>query len=96
MTAAWPIAPDKELDHAALLRHRSRVEVATHVPHQQRYVEMLQRKLGLYPALSPFRTPPPRAERVQAHLAPTGAERVQRYELPGLGALNFVLDRDDV
>jgi hypothetical protein len=31
------------------------------------------------------------AERVQTHLAPTGAERVERYELPGLGALNFVL-----
>ncbi len=31
------------------------------------------------------------AERVRAHLAPTGAERVDRHELPGLGALNFVL-----
>ena len=29
------------------------------------------------------------AERVQAHLAPTGAERVDRYELPGLGALEL-------
>jgi hypothetical protein len=32
------------------------------------------------------------AERVQAHLAPTDPERVQRYELSGFGALNFVLD----
>ena len=31
------------------------------------------------------------ADRVKAHLAPTGAQRVDRYELPGLGALNFVL-----
>ncbi len=31
------------------------------------------------------------AERVQAHFAAIAGGAVQRYELPGLGALNFVL-----
>lgn len=31
------------------------------------------------------------AERVRAHFAPIAGGTVQRYELPGLGALNFVL-----
>ncbi len=31
------------------------------------------------------------AERVRAHFAPIAGGAVQRYELPGLGALNFVL-----
>lgn len=31
------------------------------------------------------------AERVRAHFAATAATAVERYELPGLGALNFVL-----
>jgi hypothetical protein len=31
------------------------------------------------------------AERVQAHFADIVRDRVERYELPGIGALNFVL-----
>lgn len=31
------------------------------------------------------------AERVRTHFAPTAVETVERYELPDLGALNFVL-----
>ena len=31
------------------------------------------------------------AERVKAHLVDTARGRVERYELPGIGALNFVL-----
>lgn len=33
------------------------------------------------------------AERVRAHLASTVRGTVTRYELPGLGALNFVLEQ---
>jgi hypothetical protein len=32
------------------------------------------------------------AERVRAHLADVVQGRVERYELPGIGALNFVLN----
>lgn len=42
-----------ELDHAAPLRQRSGIEAEAHVPHEQRRVEMRQRKLGLNPALFP-------------------------------------------
>jgi hypothetical protein len=46
-----------ELDDATPLWHRVGIEVAPHVPHQQRRVEMLERQLTLDPAL----TPPPKA-----------------------------------
>ncbi len=32
------------------------------------------------------------AERVRAHFAPVVRGEVRRYELPGLGALNFVME----
>jgi hypothetical protein len=34
-------------------RHRRRVEVAAHVPHQERRIEFFERLVGLYPALAP-------------------------------------------
>ncbi len=50
-------------------------------------ISVIAREPGDYAFLAEHVT----AERVRAHLAPTAAERVDRYELPGLGALNFVL-----
>ena len=50
-------------------------------------ISVIAREPGDYGLLAEHVT----ADCVQAHLAPTGAERVDRYELPGLGALNFVL-----
>lgn len=50
-------------------------------------ISVIAREPGDYAFLAEHVT----TERVRAHLAPTAAERVDRYELPGLGALNFVL-----
>ena len=50
-------------------------------------ISVIAREPGDYAFLAEHVT----AERVRTHLTPTGVERVDRYELPGLGALNFVL-----
>ena len=42
-----------ELDGATARRHRSQIQAAPHVPHQERGIEVLQRQLRLHPALAP-------------------------------------------